>query len=463
VSESLPFHPSCAEFDLMEGAEFEELVGDIKRRGLHVPIITHEGKIIDGRNRARACAEAGETPRYVEFDGGADDVARFIISMNIHRRHLKPERRRELLVRLLKIHPEKSDRVIAAEIGVNQSTVSRARKSTDAPASVDGKRIGRDGRARSMPTKNPKTDGSAVPATSTETIPPVTPAKKAEAPSARELQARALQDVGPGSSAEADLKRIRLEELQSKIHQLEMANRGLQDEIKDLRDEIAALQKENDKLRAAAMKAAPTLDTEPKAAAATKALAAPDTEPKRKLDLLVVNWTDENGEPTQPPKSITDANELAWRQVSETDFDAEVPSTGDHYLIGPSHTVGGKVRSYQVKRVLAKRDAWGSVRFGNCGRETPSSHVFVNLVVGLLITAAVGLWMVGARLPTTNRSVMPRWHRSTAFWNGGVTGSSAPRWPPPFSACRCSQACASTSIRSICARRTPNRWRRCWT
>jgi hypothetical protein len=43
--------------------------------------------------------------------------------------------------------PHKSDRAIAAEIGVNQSTVSRVRKRTDAPASV-AKRIGRDGKAR---------------------------------------------------------------------------------------------------------------------------------------------------------------------------------------------------------------------------------------------------------------------------------------------------------------------------
>src|SRR5882724_10641497 len=50
-------------------------------------------------------------------------------------------------------NPQKSDRAIAADIGVNQSTVSRARKSTDADASVgdDKPRIGRDGKTRRMP------------------------------------------------------------------------------------------------------------------------------------------------------------------------------------------------------------------------------------------------------------------------------------------------------------------------
>ena len=157
----------------MEGAEFDELVADIKRRGLRVPITTfrepitredgsvsvHEMRtvIIDGRNRARACAEAGITPRYQEFDGDADDVARFIISMNILRRHLKPEQRRDKLVKLLKLHPEKSNRAISADTGIPLETVRRARKTTDPFGSV-AKRVGRDGKTRRMPTPKAKPD-----------------------------------------------------------------------------------------------------------------------------------------------------------------------------------------------------------------------------------------------------------------------------------------------------------------
>ena len=88
----LPFHPSANVFDLMEGEEFDELVGDIKRRGLRIPIVTHKGQIVDGRNRARACAQAGVPLRYQEFDGSDEEVDRYIISMNIHRRHLTPDR-----------------------------------------------------------------------------------------------------------------------------------------------------------------------------------------------------------------------------------------------------------------------------------------------------------------------------------------------------------------------------------
>src|ERR1700730_17557954 len=80
---SLPFHPACEQFDEMSAKELDELAGDIKRRGLRVPIVTHQGKIIDGRHRALACAKVGVEPQYQEFDGPAEDIPRFIISMNI--------------------------------------------------------------------------------------------------------------------------------------------------------------------------------------------------------------------------------------------------------------------------------------------------------------------------------------------------------------------------------------------
>ena len=164
----LPFHPACAVFPEMKGAEFDELVADIKKHGLRVPITTFrepiprpDGSIciyemrtliVDGRNRARACAKAGVTPRYEEFDGDADEVVRFIISANIHRRHLTVDDRRKYLKLLIEWKPEKSNRTLAAETGVSEPTVRRARSpaSHDAPAT---KRVGRDGKAYRLPAR----------------------------------------------------------------------------------------------------------------------------------------------------------------------------------------------------------------------------------------------------------------------------------------------------------------------
>jgi ParB-like chromosome segregation protein Spo0J len=146
-----PFHPLADLFPLMEGEEFDELVGDIRRRGLRFPITTFDDQIIDGRNRARACQKAGVQPTYVTFEGAPEDVPRFIISANIHRRHLKPEQRRDLIKRLLNMNPEQSDRTIATLTKTSPTTVGAVRRKATVQSGQLRKRIGRDGKSRKQP------------------------------------------------------------------------------------------------------------------------------------------------------------------------------------------------------------------------------------------------------------------------------------------------------------------------
>lgn len=81
-------HPLCVLFPRMVGAEFDALCDDIEANGLRTPIVLHEGMILDGGNRYRACLEAGVEPQFVEFAGG--NLATFVLSVNLHRRHLSP-------------------------------------------------------------------------------------------------------------------------------------------------------------------------------------------------------------------------------------------------------------------------------------------------------------------------------------------------------------------------------------
>lgn len=85
------FHPIADLFPMMETAAFAELVDDISEHGLREMIVLYEGKILDGRNRYRACREAGIEPEFCEFDG--DDPLAYAISLNLKRRHLNESQR----------------------------------------------------------------------------------------------------------------------------------------------------------------------------------------------------------------------------------------------------------------------------------------------------------------------------------------------------------------------------------
>jgi ParB-like chromosome segregation protein Spo0J len=86
------YHEAANIFPLMFGAEFEELKADIKERGLIEAIWLYDGKIIDGRNRYRACVAEGVTPSFREWDGRGSLVS-FVVSLNLKRRHLTSSQR----------------------------------------------------------------------------------------------------------------------------------------------------------------------------------------------------------------------------------------------------------------------------------------------------------------------------------------------------------------------------------
>lgn len=82
----LQFHPLANLFPLMDGQDFDDLVADIATHGLREAVVVHEGLILDGRNRYRACDAAGVPVRLVPYEG--DDALGFVVSLNLRRRHL---------------------------------------------------------------------------------------------------------------------------------------------------------------------------------------------------------------------------------------------------------------------------------------------------------------------------------------------------------------------------------------
>ena len=94
----IPYHPLAELFPLMEGAAFEALVADIRANGLMNPITLCNDKLLDGRNRHRACSEAGVQPIFDVYDG--PDPLAFVLSQNVERRHLDENQRAMIAAKL---------------------------------------------------------------------------------------------------------------------------------------------------------------------------------------------------------------------------------------------------------------------------------------------------------------------------------------------------------------------------
>jgi hypothetical protein len=104
--EELEFHELANEFPLLSEQELQELADDIKQHGWRTDehIVTHEGKILDGRNRWNAAKAVGfqfAPTHFRQFDPEAEgDPVAFVISKNLHRRHLSEDQRAMIAAKL---------------------------------------------------------------------------------------------------------------------------------------------------------------------------------------------------------------------------------------------------------------------------------------------------------------------------------------------------------------------------
>jgi hypothetical protein len=95
---SLPIHPAAALFPEMNQDDYIALRSDIAARGLIEPVWVHDGQLLDGRHRARACDDLG-IPCPSRLYEGPDPVG-FVISLNLHRRMLNESQRALIAARL---------------------------------------------------------------------------------------------------------------------------------------------------------------------------------------------------------------------------------------------------------------------------------------------------------------------------------------------------------------------------
>jgi hypothetical protein len=160
---------------------------DIKANGLQASVIVYvdpDGRrsILDGRNRLDGAEYVGLpvltngalNPEIIHFQEirGVDPVV-YVLSANLHRRHLSTKDKRDLAGKLLRELPGSSDRQIAALVGISHHTVAGVRAALVSSGQIaqTKTRLGADNRRRPAvaPAKPPK---SAAPIPSEAPIVP---------------------------------------------------------------------------------------------------------------------------------------------------------------------------------------------------------------------------------------------------------------------------------------------------
>lgn len=128
-------HPAADLLPLLEGEEFRALQKSIIERGLERPVLLvhdpggeHDGKVIDGRNRLRACIAVNIEPSF-EFWEGSDDPYEFVWAHNAVRRHLEPGQRAQVRLKMDEAIRAEAERKRAA---ANESRSAKAKGNRNA-------------------------------------------------------------------------------------------------------------------------------------------------------------------------------------------------------------------------------------------------------------------------------------------------------------------------------------------
>jgi hypothetical protein len=167
--DKLELHPLADLFPMMTDEELDELGEDMLKHGQREPIWLYEGKILDGRNRYRACLMKGIEPGTTETRV-ADPLA-FVISLNLKRRHLDASQRAMVVAEIAKLpkgaHPpiggsSPTQHVAAKLLNVSVRSGQRARyvKDHGTPDLVDAVKHGdvRVAAAAEFAKQNPPLD-----------------------------------------------------------------------------------------------------------------------------------------------------------------------------------------------------------------------------------------------------------------------------------------------------------------
>lgn len=132
-------HPLSAAFPPMSDEDYSALKADLAANGQRHPAIAitdEDGtmSVLDGWHRVQACMDLGIKPMVVEFSETADPVA-FVISANLHRRHLSASQRAQAIVACNEWVPSGREKPIFTEVDEVQEDATPSRTSDPRPPS----------------------------------------------------------------------------------------------------------------------------------------------------------------------------------------------------------------------------------------------------------------------------------------------------------------------------------------
>ena len=162
----LKIHPAAALFPPLSNEELRDLAKDIKQHDLRERVACIKEQdgtrvVVDGRSRLDALELLGEDvfggrcrEVFQELPPDVDPVD-YVISANIHRRHLTGGQKREAISKLLKMMPQKSNRQIGDMAKADHHTVEAVRTKMESTGEIPQlkKTIGKDGKRRNTKRK----------------------------------------------------------------------------------------------------------------------------------------------------------------------------------------------------------------------------------------------------------------------------------------------------------------------
>lgn len=220
-------HKFAMIFPEMDAPTFNSLTENMNTNGWDArhPIVLHKGLILDGRNRLRAAMQVKADPTFSEFIGTDEQALSFVITENLHRRHLTPSERAVIATELLELETvsdfrqktenangtitvsaedkERKKGTLAVNLGISRKTIDRAieLKRLDRPAfdAIKNARLTMQRPGKEKSEKAPRNVSGALKKAKeaqAQKLPPPPPVAKRD-DAGHAIHARAVNALGP--------------------------------------------------------------------------------------------------------------------------------------------------------------------------------------------------------------------------------------------------------------------------